>query len=599
MAIHIIISLKKYIFNYNLNMPNLWTKATQKIAESFNGPRTRDTEFDSKIEEVKSVEKGVINMRQVFQNFLNSTSGFRNTCRELINAIKGVYDNRSPFCSLTKDIVEAHVDLELLYENFFNNVNKLFSRSSEWPVLFTQAKSQVVKREEFRKNYDHYDEKMEKIYKSKQEKLKKGTPETAKDLEFLKRNEDKFKKATEAYVKQSEDTYTTIQTILNKRYDLINPVLSEFIEEEGRFYTKSHLIFKKLESIGSKFKIVAQAAPKSPNTYDACKYIRGGEIIQKDRSPQNIQRVYRDDIANITGKNRSLSTIPTRKQVEEENMKKMSKPPVVIPNMNVNVNPNQNNQNQVIGSNYVFKEFSEFEDQFSRKQSYTINNPVITQQGNKNNNNNTNINMNSFPIQNNNQNFLGNFGAIDINNMNNKNIINNLNPNLYPNMNRNNLNNLPNNNYNINNESSTNSPYNFGNMNNQYSKNSYGMGLNNDFNINYNNYNQNNYTRSSVSMNNYNNFNNNTGISLTPTNNISNRNNNILFENIFSNNNNKDTANEFNYPVMGNNTNTYRIIDNNQQKNNISNVVNAAPDAYKPESNAKLNKGDDFFKDLF
>ena len=65
-------------------MPNLWTKATQKIAEAFGGPRTKDTEFDLKVDEMKLIEKGVLSLRVVFQNFLNYTVSIRRLCSDVL-----------------------------------------------------------------------------------------------------------------------------------------------------------------------------------------------------------------------------------------------------------------------------------------------------------------------------------------------------------------------------------------------------------------------------------------------------------------------------------------------------------------------------------
>ncbi len=38
-------------------MPNLWSQYTQKIYETLYGPRTKDTEFDIKVEEIKACER--------------------------------------------------------------------------------------------------------------------------------------------------------------------------------------------------------------------------------------------------------------------------------------------------------------------------------------------------------------------------------------------------------------------------------------------------------------------------------------------------------------------------------------------------------------
>ena len=41
-------------------MPNFWTKATQFIGETLNGPRTKDEDFANKLMQIKNIEKVII-----------------------------------------------------------------------------------------------------------------------------------------------------------------------------------------------------------------------------------------------------------------------------------------------------------------------------------------------------------------------------------------------------------------------------------------------------------------------------------------------------------------------------------------------------------
>jgi hypothetical protein len=56
-------------------MPNLWSNTYQRVVEAFNGPRTKDTEFDAKIEELKILERAVQNIKSIFPNFSKNTQG--------------------------------------------------------------------------------------------------------------------------------------------------------------------------------------------------------------------------------------------------------------------------------------------------------------------------------------------------------------------------------------------------------------------------------------------------------------------------------------------------------------------------------------------
>jgi hypothetical protein len=168
-------------------MPNFWTKTSQKISEAFSGPRTKDTEFDQKVEEFKQVERGVNTMKTFILSFLNYTQTTKAFAREMNSAIKGVYELNSPFAMIAKDIYEAHLDLEKFHDTFCNKVAVLQKEVNDWHLLFSDVKNQLTKRDSLRKTYDHYDEKLEKLYKTKQEKFKKNLNETNKEIELLAR----------------------------------------------------------------------------------------------------------------------------------------------------------------------------------------------------------------------------------------------------------------------------------------------------------------------------------------------------------------------------------------------------------------------------
>ena len=128
-------------------MPNFWTIATQKvssqlkkIAEAFNGPRTKDTEFDQKVEEMKNVESSIASMKNIFQNFVKYTSGIKSFCRDFCIANKTIYDKNSSFGSLANDITDCHSQIERSYEELITSVNEINLATNQWNSIFNQSK---------------------------------------------------------------------------------------------------------------------------------------------------------------------------------------------------------------------------------------------------------------------------------------------------------------------------------------------------------------------------------------------------------------------------------------------------------------------------
>jgi hypothetical protein len=168
-------------------MPNFWTKVTQKISESFSGPRTKDTEFETAVKDLWMTEKGLNSIRGVFQNISNFTANFKNSCIELSNSTKVIYEKDSPYASVANSILTINEEMVKYADEFNARLVKLYSETNRWNNVFNELKSRMCKREEARKIYDHYEEKMDKISKQRSEKLRKGAQETPKELDFYKR----------------------------------------------------------------------------------------------------------------------------------------------------------------------------------------------------------------------------------------------------------------------------------------------------------------------------------------------------------------------------------------------------------------------------
>lgn len=267
-------------------MPNFWNKTAQFFDEAFNGPRTKDVEFDLLTKEILVIENGVMALKQILENFLDYSLNFKKLFYDISLSIPKIYNNTSPFYSLGKGISDSHIQMEKLFDSYSTNVIRLIKKTTEWSALFTQAKSQIEKREENRKIYDHYDEKLEKIFKNK--KKDKGKRRSMKDEEFHNRNLEKYKKATEDYIKSSDESYAIISEVMNKRYEMINPVLLEFISEERKFFLNIVNIITSLEDIEIKFQNVKKTIPdEQVSDYDPCIYIRGGLLIKKENIKKN------------------------------------------------------------------------------------------------------------------------------------------------------------------------------------------------------------------------------------------------------------------------------------------------------------------------
>ena len=89
---------------------------------------------------MKVVEKSIIGLKTIFQNFVNYTSGIKSFSRDFYNSNRIIFDKSSSYGALGNDICECHSQMEKSYEEFLISVNELNLATSQWSTMFTQAK---------------------------------------------------------------------------------------------------------------------------------------------------------------------------------------------------------------------------------------------------------------------------------------------------------------------------------------------------------------------------------------------------------------------------------------------------------------------------
>ena len=255
-------------------MPNFWTKAGQFISEKISGSRTQDEDFLKACEKMKNTEKGLFSLKTVLQNFLSYSEHFKKYFSDFNSAIKLIYMD-SPFYNFTEEITCKHQIIQAEFEEMNKKMNILFSKTSEWNIVFDSAKEQIKSREEKRKVYDHYEEKLSKINKSNK-----------KDQKYIERNEGKYTKAASEYVEISEKAFNTINNSLKIAYELTNPVIDEIITTEKNFFQGIGKSLSCFTNNSERFMEIKKNLD-NPNinkdsiTYDPIKYMNEKDLMKK------------------------------------------------------------------------------------------------------------------------------------------------------------------------------------------------------------------------------------------------------------------------------------------------------------------------------
>lgn len=167
-------------------MPNLITKFTQTISEAFKGPRTKDEEFNKKVDEYMNIEKAITNLKLCLKNYKAYSQGIKNLNIEIVKSFKIIYDGTEygKLSSILTDMLE-HVNN--LYDQKIKNIDISSNKTDEWLNGFSEIKVMLDEREKLRLDYDHYDDKFEGIIKERDDRKKNGEIEDQKDFEKYQR----------------------------------------------------------------------------------------------------------------------------------------------------------------------------------------------------------------------------------------------------------------------------------------------------------------------------------------------------------------------------------------------------------------------------
>ena len=326
-------------------MPNFWSTMLQQAYECFNGPRTVDYEFEKKAQELKLVKEKVYQVKSIITTFPERTGGIQAVCDDIYNTVSLAFDKDKCYYGFADDVCNAHKALGNAYSNCQTLIVKLAADTAKWDASFGEVEALIKKRAEARKIYDHYDEKMEKLVKERNEKLAKGRKESVKDCELFERNEDKFRKAAQEYISSSNTAYYKIQELLDFRYKMIIPVLADFIESERVFFNKGAQILNYFNNIQPRIQQLHLGFQKTPINYDAVDYLRGRHIIGREVEMAKGQQLYMQKGVIMGGKPKPTLTIESSYKPQPSGMPMNNQMQNPYNNNNINNGYNQNPYN--------------------------------------------------------------------------------------------------------------------------------------------------------------------------------------------------------------------------------------------------------------
>ena len=280
-------------------MPNFWTKAGQFITEAISNNKTQDEDYKELCNQMTKTELGINSLKNILKNYNTYSEPFYKYIQTLNEALNQIYKD-SPLTAQIENITIKHGFILDDLNNLNKIISKLYSKTSEWDTIFEKAKELQKIREEKRKNFDHYEQKLLKI---------EGDQNKKKNTELLIRNQEKYSKALKEYLDISEKSFEIIKTSIKLSWELTNPIISELCSTEQNIFERFSIHLGDFSKTASNLDLAMKKAfnPENPkgdeinSSYDPKRCIRSQTLMKRndDTNYEHIFNRYTNTFGNI------------------------------------------------------------------------------------------------------------------------------------------------------------------------------------------------------------------------------------------------------------------------------------------------------------
>jgi len=280
-------------------MLDFWNNAAHYISDVFTyDEKTTDVDYQHLCDKMTNIENGISSLRTILKEHKNYVEPFCQYIKTLNESIKIIYDD-SPLKSYVDNIILRHELILKEIQDLCKKLNKLNTATSEWSTIFKKAKESIKVREEKRKTFDYYEQKLLKIDKNKK-KIK----------EFVQRNQEKFNVASKEYIEASQKSFEVIKSSIKLSWELTSPIVGDIIVSEKNFFEVNSSHLYEFSTIIYDFKEILMRAfnpelNKDKQDYDPKKYIKSEKFRKKKEN--NYQHTF-------TRKTNTFGRLPSGKQ---------------------------------------------------------------------------------------------------------------------------------------------------------------------------------------------------------------------------------------------------------------------------------------------
>ena len=283
-------------------MPNFWTKAGHFLSDAMSKNKTKDEDYNNLCLQMAKTESGINSLKNILKSFNLHSEPFFKYIKTLNVALYELYKD-SPVKNQIELVINRHELMLKDIDNIGKIAAKLYSKTSAWDTIFDKAKETKKIREEKRKNFDHYEQKLLKL-----EDKNKENKENNSDK--LLRNQEKYSKALKEYLDICEKSFELTKNSIKLSWELTNPIIGELINSEKTLFEKISQHLYDFGNITSDLKEIMDKtfnpeATQDNFIYDPKRNIRSQTLLKRNES------FY---VHNFTRKTNSFGKVPIKRE---------------------------------------------------------------------------------------------------------------------------------------------------------------------------------------------------------------------------------------------------------------------------------------------
>ena len=189
-------------------------------------------ELNDSLSQVETYKKSIISLKTLMNVHISSSINFKNSTQDLFSALYPFFSNNDLGLSQYNAFLNTvGVRFDKLFESYNQIMKDLFHQVNEWARVIDTIDKSIDKKNQSKKVYEHYKEKMQNSNNSM----------NASKVEY------KFIKAKEDYDNICNETYYEIKKILSQKQAIVAPLVSKLISTERDFYKNANNIYQQYQ----------------------------------------------------------------------------------------------------------------------------------------------------------------------------------------------------------------------------------------------------------------------------------------------------------------------------------------------------------------